>query len=147
MEKLLVYAYLWRLSLNDGQEYNDHLDMLFLKDPDNYLLLELELLTDAESALKRLKRYFDFETGAFDAILFGKTLFFELGNVYHSRTVSIALFAEKCYELYTMLPVQVNDLEEPYDVLSYIDDMIEYNSLQEIEGTIDKMINYYSYRS
>ena len=58
MEKLLVYAYLWRLSLNDGQEYNDHLDMLFLKDPDNYLLLELELLTDAGSALMRLKRYF-----------------------------------------------------------------------------------------
>ena len=51
--------------------------MLFLKDPDNYLLLELELLTDAESALKRLKRHFDFETGAFDAILFGKTLFFD----------------------------------------------------------------------
>ncbi len=46
-----------------------------------------------------------------------------------------------------MLPVQVNDLEEPYDVLSYIDDMIEYNSLQEIEGTIDKMLNYYSYKS
>ena len=146
MEKLLVYAYLWRLSLNDGQEYNDHLDMLFLKESDNYLLLELEFLTDAELALMRLKRYFDFETESFDAILFGKSLFFELGNVYHSKTVSIDLFAKKCYELYTMLPVQVNNLEKPYNVLSYIDDMIEYNSLQEIEEIIEKMLNYYSHR-
>ena len=147
VEKLLVYAYLWRLSLNDGQKYNAHLDMLFLKDPDNYLLLELELLTDAGSALMRLKRYFDYETESFDTILFGKSLFLELGNIYHSKTVSIALFAKKCYELYTMLPVRVNNFDEPYNVLSYIDDMIEYNSLQEIKETIEKMINYYSHKS
>ena len=147
MEKLLVYAYLWRLGLSDGQEYNNHLDMLFLKELDDYLLLELELLTDAESAFMRLKRYFDYETESFDIILFGKTLFWELGKIYHSQTQSIVLFAKKCFELYTMLPVRVNNLEKPYIVLSYIDDMIEYNSLHEIKKTVEKMLNYYSYIS
>ena len=147
MEKLLVYSYLWRLGLNDGQEYKNHLDMLFLKESDNYLLLDLELLSESESTFMRLKRYFDYETESFDTILFGKSLFLELGNIYHSKTVSIALFAKKCYELYTMLPVRVNNFDEPYNVLSYIDDMIEYNSLQEIKETIEKMINYYSHKS
>lgn len=146
MEKLLVYSYLWRLSLNDGQKYNNYLDMLFLNESDNYLLLELEFLTDAESAFIRLKRYFDYETESFDTILFGKTMFLELGNIYRSKTVSIALFAKKCYELYTMLPVRVNNLENPYNVLSYIDDMIEYNSLQDIEETIETMLNYYPHK-
>ncbi|MBR1392472.1 MAG: hypothetical protein IJ561_01395 [Ruminococcus sp.] len=144
MEKLLVYAYLWRLGLSDGQEYNEYLDMLFLKGSDNQLLLELELLSDAESALMRLKRYFDYETKSFDEVLFGKALFSELGNIYHSQKVSITLFAQKCYELYNMLPAWVNAFEMPYNVLSYIDDMIEYNSLQEFEETIEKMLSYYS---
>jgi hypothetical protein len=147
MEQLFVYSYLWKLKFNDGQKYNDHLDMLFLKGSDNELLLELELLTDAGSAFMRLKRYFDHETESFDTILFGKTLFEELSNIYHSETISIALFAQKCYELYNMLPVTVDIYEMPYNVLSYIDDMIGYNSLQEIKENIEKMLNYYSDKS
>ena len=145
MEKLFVYAYLWRLGLSDGQEYNEYLDMLFLREKHNQLLLELELLPDAGSAFMRLKRYFDYETESFDEVQFGKALFSELGNIYHSKKVSIELFAKKCYELYTMLPAGVDIFETPYNVLSYIDDMIEYNSLQEIEETIEKMLGYYSH--
>ena len=144
MEQLLVYSYLWKLELNDGQKYNNHLDMLFLNESDNELLLDLESLTDAEFSFIRLKRYFDYETEIFDSILFGKSLFEELGKIYHSKTISIALFAQKCYELYNILPVTLNNFEMPYNVLSYIDDMIEYNSLQDIEETIEKMLNYYS---
>ena len=131
MEKLLVYAYLWRLELSEEEKYNNYLDLMFLNEPDNDLLLDLELLTDVEASIMRLNRYFGYEIKSFDIILFGKFLFFELGNIYHSKAISLTLFAKKCYELYTILPISVDNLEKPWDMLSYIDDMVEFNSLQE----------------
>lgn len=144
MVKLLVYAYLWRLNLNNGQEYSNYLDTLFLSEPDNDILLELELLTDTESSFMRIKRYFDYEADTFDIALFGKSLFFELGKIYHSKTISIDLFAEKCYELYNILPTRVNNLENPFDILSYIDDMTQFNTLQETKDKIEELLNYYN---
>lgn len=97
MEKLLVYAYLWRLNLKNGQEYNNYLDTLFLNEPNNELLLDLELLTDTESSFMRIRKYFDYEAESIDVVLFGKYLFSELGEIYHSKIISIDLFAKKCY--------------------------------------------------
>lgn len=144
MEKLLVYAYFWWLNLNEGKEYNNYLDTLFLDDSNNDLLLDLELLTDAQSSFMRIKRYFDYEAKKFDIILFGRTLFSELGKIYYSKTIGIDLFAKKCYELYNILPVPVNNLKNPYHILSYIDDMLEFNGIRKTEEKIAEMLNYYN---
>ncbi|MGN0591416.1 hypothetical protein, partial [Ruminococcus sp.] len=57
IEKLFVYSYLWKLDFDNGEKYNDYLDILFLNETSNDLLLELEILTDSESAFMRIKRY------------------------------------------------------------------------------------------
>ena len=117
--------------------------MLFLKESNNDLLLDLESLTDVKSSFMRIKRYFDYEAESFDISLFGKYLFGELGRIYHSKIINIDIFAKKCYELYTILPDRVNPFENPYIWLCNIDDMIEFNSPQEIEKKIEEMLLFY----
>lgn len=144
MYKLFVYAYLWKLNLSDGQAYMDFLDKLFLNDSNNDVLLELELCTDVDKSFLRIKRYFDYEIDYFDTDLFGKTLFHELYKISHSEVVSLKLFTTKCYELFNILPLRVDGYEQPFNSLSYIDDMIEYNSLMETKGAIEKMLTFYN---
>ncbi|MGN0607418.1 MAG: hypothetical protein ACI4JM_12950 [Oscillospiraceae bacterium] len=143
MEKLFVYSYLWQLDLDDGKKYNDYLDILFLNETSNDLLFELEILTDSESAFMRIKRYFEYETNKFNTIVFGKLLFRELSDVYYSETISIDLFATKCYELFKILPSSIDQYEQPFNALSYIDDMVQFNSISEVRKEIEKMITFY----
>lgn len=143
MEKLFVYSYLWQLDLDDGKKYNDYLDFLFLNTTSNDLLLELEILTDSKSAFMRIKRYFEYETNQFDSIVFGKLLFRELSEVYYSETTSIDLFATKCYELFNILPSSIDQYKQPFHALSYIDDMVQFNSISEVRKEIEKMITFY----
>ncbi|HKM03042.1 MAG TPA: hypothetical protein VJZ04_00355 [Lachnospiraceae bacterium] len=56
MECLFAYAYLWAWGFCPIQEYNNHLDKMFLKAPDDEVLLELEeSSSDYKKTFARLK--------------------------------------------------------------------------------------------
>lgn len=147
MEKLFVYSYLWQMDLDDGERYSSHLDELFINEKNNTslgdLLLELETLTDSETSFMRIKRYVEYETNQFDTIEFGRQLFYELKVIYYSDKMRLDLFAQKCYELFNLLPSIIDALSEPFDTLCYIDDMIQFNRENEIRKEIEKMFDYY----
>ena len=136
MEKLFVYSYLWQMDLDDGERYSSHLDELFINEKNNTslgdLLLDLETLTDSETSFMRIKRYVEYETNQFDTIEFGRQLFYELKVIYYSDKMRLDLFAQKCYELFNLLPSIIDALSEPFDTLCYIDDMIQFNRENEI---------------
>lgn len=131
MEKLFVYSYLWQMDLDDGERYSSHLDELFINEKNNTslgdLLLDLETLTDSETSFMRIKRYVEYETNQFDTIEFGRQLCYELKVIYYSDKMRLDLFAQKCYELFNLLPSIIDALSEPFDTLCYIDDMIQFN--------------------
>ncbi|MGN0590887.1 MAG: hypothetical protein ACI4IY_05020, partial [Ruminococcus sp.] len=83
------------------------------------------------------------ETNQFDALFFGKILFRELGDVYYSETTSLDLFATKCYDLFNILPSSIDQYKQPFHALSYIDDMVQFNSINEVRKEIEKMITFY----
>ena len=141
MESLFAYVYLWILGFTDEKQYYDSLDELFLNRASDNLLLDLECCTDVKSAFGRIKRYFDYETSEFDIDLFWKTLFCCLKKSY--LMLNIELFATKCYELYNILPLAVERFEEPFHTLCYIDDMLEFNGLQETKKRIEEMLSFY----
>lgn len=147
MEKLFVYSYLWQMDLDDGERYSSHLDELFINEKNNTslgdLLLDLETLTDSETSFMRIKRYVEYETNQFDTIEFGRQLFYELKVIYYSDKMRLDLFAQKCYELFNLLPSIIDALSEPFDTLCYIDDMIQFNRENEIRKIIEKMFDYY----
>ena len=58
MERLICKSLLWKIGLSTGEGYNKILDIIFLEDPDNDLLLELEYCTsDCNTTFDILQRY------------------------------------------------------------------------------------------
>lgn len=92
MEKLAALCFLCASYL--GNEYPEELDRLFLENPDDDFLLELENLgKDYESALALLKEKI------IDRSLFEKELFKALGEFYESEEISLRAFAIRCNDL------------------------------------------------
>ena len=42
-----------------------------------------------------------------------------------------------------MLPLAVESFEEPFHALCYIDDILEFNGLQETKKRIEEMLSFY----
>ena len=76
MESLFAYSYLWAFGFSSLHEYNRHLDELFLANPNDERLLELEECSNnCKDTFARLKWYFDCKSNTFDTDMFGKALF------------------------------------------------------------------------
>ena len=129
MEELVALCLLWAFDLGTKEDYCALLDGMFLDNPNDEFLFDLENLTsDVQATLVRLR---DFLDGEFDADNFGRELFRRLAKFCDSGEVTIKEFSERCYSLWNSLPVPI-DMKDPFDTLLYTSDLT-YDSARQRE--------------
>lgn len=142
MEKLVALCYVWAFGLSGKNDYAAELDRLFLKDPENDFLLELENLgNDRAAAWARLGWIAD----RLNIDLFGKELFAALEKVYKADAFPLTEFGRRCYELWRALPYHPYQYEhiEPFSTLTYADDPLSYGDEGQSRDLYEAVFDYY----
>lgn len=139
MEELTVYALLLRHGMLSEQVYHDRLDALFLKHPDDPLLLELEWEPRIKYAIPLIERNVDFHS--FDVAQFGKTLMFFLERIY-STCEDLRWFGKKAYAVWEDLPYHIQELE-PFFTLDYADEPLSWGDEAQTRRLYETAFHYY----
>ena len=138
MEKLTALCLLWAFGFGTKEDYCAELDELFLENPEDDFLLELENCTcDAAASLARLSALMN---GGFDVDTFGRDLFFRMEKFCDSGSVSMKEFGRRGYNLWCELPWGFN-LDEPFYTLCWADDSYYVDSEQ--RRYYQKAFDYY----
>ena len=135
MEELIALCLLWAYDLGTKEDYCSLLDSMFLGDPNDEFLLDLESLTsDKPATLVRL-RDLVFLDGDFDEDKFGRELFLRLAKFCDSGSVTIKEFCERCYSLWSSLPVPLisSNMKKPFDTLCYASDLADFDNARQRE--------------
>ena len=141
VEILLSYAILLYVKLISDEEYKKNLDAQFLDNPENDLLLELELKTlDIQATIKTIFDYclennIDFDT-------FGCFLISKLEEIYYKDDMDIQLFGSKMYSIWRVLPSEIQS-KEPFWTLCYADDPLSWGDESQTRELYQKMFKYY----
>ncbi len=145
MEKLVALCVLWACGFGGKKEYLAELDGLFLENPEDDLLLELECLGgDLKSAFSRL--YTLIETSAdVDVDKFGKELFSALKKIYNENLFPLKEFGEQCYRIWRLLPEKIGD-DEPFYTLCYADDPLSWGDEKQTLELYQAAFDYYKER-
>lgn len=143
METLIAIALLWKYDLCTCDEYNVHLDEIFLEYPNNDVLLELEeCSSDCDSTFHRLYHFWNYEYPEFDTDLFGKSLFSRLQTIYMKNIFSIEEFGKRCYQLWSSFPEKLYAIQ-PFWTLSYADDCLSYGDEKQTRKLYEEAFNFY----
>ena len=143
MEKLAVLCWLWAFGFGSKEKYFSELDRLFLENPEDDFLLELETLGgDRKAAWQRVSLFFETEM---DVDKFGKELFGRLENFYlencNSRS-SLEEFGKTCYAMWQSLPSSI-DTKDPFHILCYADDPLSWGDEKQTRELYKKAFDYY----
>ena len=140
MEELLVCVLLLCEGFDLAEEYRQKLDALFLSNPDDEFLLELEFRSSniKESCLY-LKAHFN--CSAFDRDQFGRFLMQQLSVLY--RENNLRYFADKMYSLWQNLPNGISH-EEPFWTLCYADDPLSWGDERQCRELYEEMLGSYN---
>jgi len=139
MEELLVYALLYCEGFEVESLYQSKLDRLFLENPENELLLELEFLSGKmkESAL-HLRNYM--EMHEFNTDAFGCALMRELQKQY--EVLELKEFSKYTYSLWDNLPECIQHVQ-PFWVLCYAEDPLSWGDEKQSRELYEGAFNYY----
>lgn len=139
MEEILVYLILSYEKIITFDLYQKKLDLIFMENPNNEILLNLEWETDIERAFVYTKQNIDYQNFNFE--IFGKIL---MGNLkeYYNNCQDINIFANKMYSLWKSLPNCIQN-KEPFYTLSYADDPLAYGAGEQVYFLYEKILNYY----
>lgn len=138
MEELLVYAILICESFDLEDEFQSFLDEMFINNPNNNVLLELECMNNIKSQVVYIRANFDYYNINIES--FGKTLIDKLRILYHAT--DLTYFTSKMYHIWEALPGNIQDIE-PFHTLTYGDEPLCYNDEKQSRLLIEKMLNYY----
>lgn len=139
MEELFIYGLL--IDLNPAAErlYNEKLDELFMRSPDNPYLLELELMCgNIEESIIFITYHAYFTK--LDLKIFRKQTIYILSSIYN--TIDIHEFAEPSYTLWNRLPECIAH-EDPFLILSYAGDSISWGDSVSADKNYKKIFSYY----
>ncbi len=139
MEELLVYLILYCEKIIIYDLYQKKLDLLFMENPNNEVILYLEWETDIKRMLGYIRMNIDYQN--FDCKIFGKILMSNLKE-YYNNCQDINIFANKMYSLWKSLPSYIQN-KEPFWTLSYADDPLSYRDEEQVRFLYEKMLNYY----
>lgn len=143
MEELYAELLLWGAGFDSGERYNVLLDIKFMGEPDNDILLELECLSsNLLDGLGRFMRYWEYECSQFSSDLFGARLFSGLKEIYDANTFKISDFGTQCYKLWQMLPRSVNQLD-PFFALCYADDPLSWGDEKQTRDIYESAFSFY----
>ncbi len=138
MEELLAYAILICEGFDWEDEFHSRLDEMFLNNPNNDDLLELECMSNIKNQIVYIRANFDYNNINIEN--FGKTLMKKLTVAYHST--NLRCFTGMMFSLWETLPGNIQDIE-PFHTLTYGDEPLCYNDEQQSRLLIEKMLNYY----
>ncbi|MBQ7953327.1 MAG: hypothetical protein IJ332_01115 [Clostridia bacterium] len=138
MEELLVYAILICEGFDLEDEFHNRLDEIFINNPNNDVLLELECMNNIKNQVVYIRVNFDYNN--FNIESFGKTLMKKLTVAYHST--NLRCFTGMMFSLWEALPGNIQEIE-PFHTLAYGDEPLCYNDEQQSRLLIEKMLNYY----
>ena len=140
MEELLVCVLLLCDGFELENEYQSKLDELFMLNPDDAVLLELEFMSsDIKGSCLYLKAHFNY--AQFDTARFGRFMMRQLAALYQQN--SLQYFAKKMYSLWQNLPDNIS-CEEPFWTLCYADDPLSWGDERQCRELYEAMLNYYN---
>lgn len=141
MEKLIALCCLWAFGLGTKDDYSAELDRLFLENPDDDFLLELEGLgDDSAGALTKLSPLAE---GSLNADVFGKELLEALEMVYIENILSPLEFGERRLRMLYALPRAITQ-NEPLHSLFFADiPYDEYYDEKQTREIYQKAFDYY----
>lgn len=137
MEELFVYSLLYCIVYEKYDEYREVLDNLFLCNPEDDVLLDLEG-RDYKDAMLHLCQLMN--ELSFDTIEFGKQLMSKLKPIYEES--DIVVFGKKMFDLWNQLPDKIG-CEEPFHTLNYADDCLSYGDEIQCCELYEYTLNYY----
>lgn len=143
MEELFVYLILFYEKIITYDLYQKKLDLLFIENPNNEVLLNLEWETDIEKIIVYIRTNVGYQNLNYE--MFGKILMSKLKE-YYNNCPDINIFANKMYSLWKNIPSYIQR-EEPFCMLSYADDSLAYGDEKQVRFLYEKMLNYYTNES
>lgn len=142
----MALCYVWAFGLSDKDDYYAELDRLFLENPEDDLLLELEGLgNDRAEAWERI---FSLAKSSLDIDIFGRELFTALKKVYKENIFTLGEFGRRCYKLWCALPYEpyISEHIEPFCTLTYADDPLTYGDEGQSRNLYEAAFDYYKER-
>ena len=126
MERLYVLALMGGMGLECSEEFNAVLDELFMSNPSDSLLLDLEVSSqDSHSVWELVESSALFGPDALDLKLVERFFLKELEKVYHSNRCDIRDFASCAYAAWERLPESVMESEGLRE-MHYADDYLVF---------------------
>lgn len=138
MDELIMYAVLCSIGYEKYDEYREKLDQLFLQNPQDEVLLDLEGRSYKDAMLHL---YYLFNDSQLDVVQFGKKLMNKLKDIYVAEN-SLEDFGKRMYQLWQCLPNELSE-EEPFHILSYADDPLSWGDEKQCRELYEKAIYYY----
>ena len=139
--ELLVYALLLDVGLVSCSEYSEYLDALFIKMPDNDLLLELEWCSSDMQKTVSTIRYNCYEYDV-DYDAFGRFLFLKLEEIYRQNKMDIKNFGEKTYKIWLSFPEAIH-CTEPFWTLNFSGDSLSWGDEKRTRELYEKTFRFY----
>lgn len=140
MEELLAYALLLYKGFPLEDEYQKRLDDLFIKNPTDDVLLELEFISNnLKESIIYLRTHFGYNHFCYE--IFGQVLMQKL-KIYYDNT-ELKQFSYKVYSLWKNLPRNIQN-EEPFSMLSYADDPLSYGDEIQTRKLYEYILDYYN---
>ena len=139
MEELLVLVLLLNEGIVSKAEYEHTLDNLFLKSPEDSMLLYLETAADIKSSISYINAHIEYP--AFDYNKFGRILMKRLKN-YYIGCADINDFAGKMYSLWQHLPDKIK-CEEPFLTFNYAGDPLSWGDEKQSRAVFEQIINFF----
>ncbi len=138
VEELFVYAILCGLGFEKYDKYKETLERLFELNPTDELFWDLygRKYKDAMLHIHSIMNEYPL-----NCELFGKYLMKELRDIYSSA--EITEFGKKMYELWNRLPNGIDEMEEPFHILSYADDCLSYGDEKQCRELYEAMFEFY----
>lgn len=143
MEELLACILLYGEDLLPWEVYQEKLDALFLEDPDNDLLQELEWNSgDRKGAYAKLREYWADRAGEIRMEVFGRFFMARLKEVFWREDLDLRWFGERMYVLWESLPPWLQDIQ-PFWTLCYADDPLSWGDEAQSRELYREMLEYY----
>lgn len=139
MEDLIIYGIFSDLNLKSENLYQKKLDKLFIENPDNPDLLELELLSgNISESIIYITNHINSSNIRIE--LFKKNLAEYLEKLYSE--MDIKTFSEICYKIWSRLPENIA-YDEYFILLNYADDYVSVGFENVAEKNFENLFSHY----
>ncbi len=139
MEEIFVYGLLMGFNNEIENLYNEKLDELFLKYPDNSDFLELELLCgNVKESMIYIKEHISFNDINIENF---EKKFIECLKILYND-MNIKDFSELSYKIWNVLPEYISQ-KDPFIVLCYAGDSLSWGDELSAKENFERIFSYY----